>query len=87
LLWIAGDRAGRGARDRGGVAGQPGQQRQRFLIAARLDGGDGFELFDLGGVGLNSRIAARASVKASFAPCWFPSPARRRSPAASRHGS
>ena len=38
--------------------------------------------------GLNSRIAARASLNASFAACRFPSAARRRSPAAwPRRGS
>ena len=37
------------------IAGQSGQQRQRFLIAACLDGGDGFKLFDLGGIGLEQQ--------------------------------
>ncbi len=37
------------------VSAQPGQQRQRFLIAARLDGGDGFELFEIGGIGLEQQ--------------------------------
>jgi hypothetical protein len=31
---------------------RPGQQRHRFLVALRLDDGDGFQLFDLGRVRL-----------------------------------
>ena len=43
-------------RDRGRlIAGQPGQQRHRLLVAARLDDGDGFELFGVGGVGLEQQ--------------------------------
>ena len=49
-------RIGRGARDRRRlIAGQPGQQRQRFLIAPRLDGGDGLKLFGVGGVFLEQQ--------------------------------
>jgi hypothetical protein len=49
-------RSGRGARDRGRLlSGQPGQQRQRFLVAPRLDGGDGFELLGVGGVFLEQQ--------------------------------
>ena len=56
LLWIADVAAGRGVRDRGRlVPGEPGQQRQRFLVAARLDGGDGFQLLGIGGVRLEQQ--------------------------------
>ena len=56
LLWIA-DVALAAARATAGgwSAGQAGQQRQRFLIAARLDGGDGFELLGVGGVFLEQQ--------------------------------
>jgi hypothetical protein len=30
---------------------EAGQQRQRFLVAARLDDGDGLKFFDVGGIG------------------------------------
>ena len=49
-------RRGRGASNRRRlVAGQSGQQRQRLLVAARLDGGDGFQLFGIGGVFLEQQ--------------------------------
>jgi len=53
------------------IAGQPGQQSERLLVATRLDGGDGFKLSASVASSLNNRIAARASVKASFALVGF----------------
>ena len=53
LLWIEAIALAAALRDlRRHVAAEAGQQRHRFLVAARLDDGDGLELFDLGRVGL-----------------------------------
>ncbi len=46
------------------LAAQPGQQRQRFLIAARLDGGDGLKFLGVGGVFLEQQDR-----RARFAEC------------------
>jgi len=63
---------------------QPGQQRQGFLIAPLLDGGDGFSFSASVASCLNNRIAARASVKAASRPCWSHS---RRAVDHRKHGS
>ena len=53
MLWIEAIALAAARATLGGTSlPQAGQQRHRFLVAARLDDGDGFELFDLGCVGL-----------------------------------
>ena len=66
--WIAEIALGRGAdHGRRRVLRHVGQHRQRFLVAARADGGDGIELLLSVASSLNSRIAARATVRAALA--------------------